>query len=241
MAQPTETIARPGGFGARRFLVRGPDFLSEEALGIIRPRITDYPERRPFFPEFPAPGRRGASRPPAERQAFAPAPGTGGGTYPMERDRTPTPLKPADTTGISAKVGACCPEEGDSSFSSPLVTAATSRVVVTPRIARAFWVFHLQYWSGATAPDPVLQMALAIKVSDDNDTSGGLDTTGINILQLGFGISAVGTVFEPYNVVQQHYPTSPVFTPGNFIKFAWRNNSAGDLHSYATISIKYRD
>jgi hypothetical protein len=237
-----ETPKRAPGYGSARFLIRGSNYLSLARARVLRPRYDEYPERVALDVGFPQPGRRGPSSAPKVTGGQ----GAGGSPaiapisiYPAVRDRSTTPLASVGSVDGSGAGGVGCLDEGDTCISSPSLNAGASRVIPTNRIARPFVITHFQYWSEQTTPTQVLQIALVIKISDDNDTSGGLDTSGINIMQMGANIAAGGNILEPFNVVQTHYPNAIITDRGKLIKFAWRNNSGGALKCYAIVSIKF--
>lgn len=226
------------GFGSERLIVRGRRFLELPVAAALRPRYNEYPERFPVNPAFPAPGKRGASRPKADQSAVTPPGGSGGGTFPESRDRYPSGaenLFPGQSPpGVYTPPMQLLP--GFSFFTSPDLLAGTSRAIVAGHIPGPGWITHISYVSENVIPSGLLEIALVIKLSDDQDTSGGLNSSGDSLDIIN---SQSSNLLEPYNVKQDHFPNLPVPEGGKFLKFCMQNFSAANYDVYFIVDGVY--
>lgn len=248
---------KPGapGYGARRFVVRNGLAIPESVEAQLRGRIDGLPELYSLTPAFPQPGRRSGSRPAAQPGGAGPggeaaAPGTeaGGGVvgapppdiYPGGRPReggadlnVTGNLPPPGSPGASA-VNTCVGEGGLHMQVSRSVPLGTTVVDVSRAINRPFAVrFVSDFWD---VNDPA-NISTRIKLATDNDTTGGINTTGVSLDTDGFG----GAEFGAMGVVQNSYPNLRWSLLPCFIKIIQTNNGAA-AHSHQTvINIEFLD
>jgi hypothetical protein len=77
-------------------------------------------------------------------------------------------------------------------------------------------------------------MALTLLDAPDDDTSGGVLTTGTP-----FEIARNVDFLEPFSSIMNHYPNWKVNAPGRFIKGIFTNASAATIENHVTISLRY--
>lgn len=112
------------------------------------------------------------------------------------------------------------------------VGAATTSVVASRSIARPFVVRYVSFFSNGT--DPTNAQVL-VKLSADNDTSGGVDTSGIPLDTVGFG-----TVdFSGVGVKQESWPNKIWTSVPAYIKVVLRNGTAAAVLFQVVIDVEY--
>lgn len=139
-----------------------------------------------------------------------------------------------DDDGLDLGRGGCPALEGDAMVLTPNVGAGLTVIAThaTP-IARPFLVTHMQYWCDVTVPAGG-NVQLAVKIADDDDTTGGLATSGVNLS----GVRP-DQMAEPFNQTQTEYPNR-VFAGGRkFIKSIWINNTGVAHDTYLSVSWRY--
>jgi hypothetical protein len=235
-----ETITRPGGRGSPRFIVRGQRYLPLDQAALLRALYNEYPERFPLEPEYPAPGRRGGSRPPARQGEEAALVARPAGVYPTARPRDaladislsgglPLPSSP-NASAVNREAGA-----GGTFFNRFTgVVAGATTVLVSERISQPFVIKHAQGWIDIASQ---LATAITIRVAQDNDTSGGTATSGTNIE--GLGVS--GATFGAMNLVGDIWPNIRWTQVPCFIKFVWQNAEATTRMFWTSIDIHFLD
>jgi hypothetical protein len=236
MATPTTTARRAQGFGAPRFLVRGPDFASEESLGIIRPLITDYPERVTQNPLFPFPGRRGGSRPREEVLARESVPHDPNFPQPRPRDKpvdtNPFGGLPAPGTPSASPIVECVGLGGTHLQSHLSVLTLTVTVQASFSLNLPFVIRYLEVVSdGGIA----LSHDVRVKIAQDNNISGGLATTGVPLDSLGFG----GAEFHPGTEPQRAYPNIRWTEVPAFIKLIFNNQDVATHFYHVILSLDW--
>lgn len=181
------TEIKPGGagFGQRRFIVRNGLAISESQERELRPRINEYPELFPLEPRYPQAGRRGGSRPPGAVGGIVEggAPGLPieeliGSNYPGPRPReTGTVL--GGVGGLVSGVGASCQPEGDTYPFSGNFNAGQIRVFSSVRIGPPFVITHVT--ARVNVVHTTTPFLLFVRISDDGDTSQGVNTGGVDL------------------------------------------------------------
>lgn len=235
MATPTTTARRAQGFGAQRFLVRGADFTSEESLGVIRPRITEYPERVPLITGFPQAGRRGGSRPRVEALAEGESMPVPPGLYPIERKRDVQGLTGV-LAGLSvAQQKALLGPRGPGFPRTHRVQVATTvtTVLSTVPLPGPALLTRLEVSSDITAISPFVDVGF--RWATDDDTSGGFATTGNRFFLAG---SSVFDINLPLDTLVW---TPHVLIPANrwFLKIIVRNNQAATITVITAFSVEW--
>jgi len=227
---PISELNQRRGFGSERLIVRGRQYLPLAQAALLRPHYNDYPERFPVNTPYPAPGRRGPSRPKADQTSYpVPSPGSGGNTYPPSRTR--------DERESSAPVLPSGLEQGESFFNSPGVVTGTDRIILIGRAYAPFVITHVEYWGANTSPNAGDGIGLKILADVAGSTSGDFDTVSGDVFE--FINSQSSNILEPFNVVMQHWPN--IFYPqAAFIKAAWRNTiAAGNTAVYLVVDVRY--
>lgn len=235
MATPTETNARGQGFGARRFLVRGADFSSEEKLAGIRPLITDYPERVPLVPGFPVAGRRGGSRPVVDAEALTAALRSSGSLYPGVKERS---------AGVVQGVAAGLSESQQAALLSPRgpgyaragrlqLAAGATTVLPTVALPGPALMTRLDLSSDITAVVPFVDVGF--RYSTDDNNTGGFATSGNRFFLAG------SSEFDINLGLDTMVWTPNILVPFNkwFLKMIARNNQAGTINIVFTVSIEW--
>lgn len=250
-----ETPRRPAAVGSQRFLVRGRGAAPEASLVIVRERTNEYPERFPLDPIYPRPGRRGASPAPrstagAPPPGAAPTPGApptppppptpGSDPYPPPRDRgdsgdidlnsnIPSPGSP------DASASRTCAGNGGAHMQIGIDLAnGSTDVRASTRIDRPFKITYVEHYSDGSAAG---KTQFRLKVATDNDTTGGLSATGVNLDELNLG----GDDFLGDGQLHRSYPNKIVTTLPAYIKFC-HSNATGAQRAFQTIcNIEYLD
>lgn len=225
------------GYGQARFVIHGRGFLELERAAVLRPRYNEYPERFPLDPQFPEPGRRGASRPPTVTRG---AVGGGDGElpvvgrmvppiYPEPRPRgdggiVTNPLNPAPATLNGCDFGG-----GDFVFSERQAVAAGTDVgFVTSFTTGPIRVTQVGYW--ASPAGPLTTVRSKVLVSDENDVTGVYSSSGLSVTaqDIQFGD------FLPFSTRIDVYPQKIFNFSRLCFKFLFRNNTAGAV-DFATV------
>lgn len=239
------------GTGAARFFVRGGSSFSLERAAVLRPAYNEFPSSYPLDPDFPQPGRRSGSRPPpvtgeaGGEQALRRLPG-GAASYPSPRPvggrDIPTGIgNPALAVGRAGEVSSFdpCIGDGDSISIQLTVVNLTETVRVSQRISRPFVIERIQFWG--TNPDSTVttNVIIRVKVSNDNDTNGGLESSGQSIHRLGNQIPDGRDAFIGIARPQEYWPGFVVLDPPKFLKFCFKNETGGTLPASVIASIRY--
>jgi hypothetical protein len=227
-----ETAARAGGFGARRFLVERNGRLTVEQHSLLRPRYNEYPERVSLVEGFPAPGRRGPSRP-AAAQGEGAAPSIPSGVYypvPVERDAGEVDIGGALPSSNSPQASAAqvCAGGGGTHIQIGIdLATGSSQVNVSQRIDRPFKITYVEHYSDAAVS---AKTQFRLKVAGDNSTTGGLAATGVNLDEFNQG----GDDFLGDGQVHRSYPNKIVTNVPAYIKFC-HDNQTGAQRAFQTI------
>jgi hypothetical protein len=238
MATPTTTARRAQGFGAPHFLVRGVDFTSEESLAIIRPLITDYPERVTQNPLFPFPGRRGGSRPRDEVLALESLPHDPIFPQPRAREKGADQplggvLPPDDSPGASP-VLACLGAGGTHYQDASGIVAGADLSVVTVPLTRPFVIRFVSFFCDTT---DVNNISARVVVAPNSDLSAGFNSAGFSIDQGSSGTIA----FRGVASTQVSYPNLKWTSTPAFIKFLVRNLGATTITIQWIANIEWLD
>lgn len=181
----SESEARGAGFGSLRFFVRGRGAVPEATLVALRPRINEYPELFPLNPMFPQPGRRGGSRAPAAVRGAGVGAGSEESVLEPVVDYYPV-ARPREGDGVFGVVGSggvgggvSCQPEGDTYPFSGNFAAGQTRVFSSVRIGPGFVVTHVTAMIEVAIA--TVRFLLYLRVSDDGDTTQGVNTLGVDL------------------------------------------------------------
>lgn len=241
-----ETEIRRPGYGTQHLIVIPNGRLNAEQLKALYDSIAEIPQRVPLHHGFPRPGLRGPSRPRSQTQppegtptlepgnTGTPQPGTTSPTlspYPEPRKRgEPTDLQLTDPS-LPQQLTACA-SDGSVYGISSTVNAGQTRVYASPRINAAFRVTHIFAKSNTnhnTGP-----MTLYFKYSEDNDTNGGLQTSGSGLIKtLETGGINIGV--QPW----QAYPQDTINKRGTYLKMIGVNSDSAAHFVVASISFEF--
>lgn len=116
-------------------------------------------------------------------------------------------------------VPACFGREGRIAGTDESVAATTIVVLPSERIEFPFVLTHVSALiDKALATD----VRLLVKISDDNDTTGGERTTGTDIVNVERSRGRLGLT----NIVREWWPNHRVLNPPKYIKLVMNNNDA---------------
>jgi len=169
---------RGAGFGAEQFAIRGSSALPLSQAAALRPSYNEYPERGGLPFGFPAPGKRGPSKAPAHTGVGAPAPGSGGGTYPPDYERQPI-IGTIGAGGALVGPHIYSQIEGDHYPFSGGFTAGQIRVFSSIKIGPGFVVTRCA--ARIDANHTTSNFLLYLRVGSDPDTSQGVNTLGVDL------------------------------------------------------------
>jgi hypothetical protein len=238
MATPTTTARRAQGFGAERFLVRGADFASEQSLAIIRPAITDYPERVTQNPLFPYPGRRGGSRPRPEDLERSTLPHNPIFPQPRPRDVPAGTayggILPAPGSALASPVLTCLGDGGIHIQRGALILTTVTDAVVTVQFARPFVVRFVSFFCDTT---DVLNISARFLLATNNNVSAGFTSDGVQLDEGSIGAADFIGVAD----TQVSYPNKRWTTVPAFIKLIVRNLTAGTINIQWIVDIEWLD
>jgi hypothetical protein len=236
-------LRRPGAIGVDRDVVRGQRFLDLSVARGLRTKYDEYPERYPFNPMFPQPGRRGPS--PVKAVQNAPAAGGAGGeavaaggspvvapvvdVYPLPRARPGADLgfdaggSPLVDLGQGGAGVNCCPTpEGiHIQFATAILTGVTD-LRATVALARPFVIKYVEFFSDTTE---VSSSRGTLRVDTSGDVSAGAVNQGAQLDEGAIGLADFGLLAgRSYSFPDKHVHAVP-----RFLKFATVNGSGGTV------------
>lgn len=231
-----ETPPRSAGYGSRRFLVDRPAPYSAEQHLLLRPSYNEYPERWPLDVGYPAPGRRGASRPKANTGDEVTLPPMFP-VYPTPRTRepaieSPIPTAGLPTTGADGGDTSCWPR-GETHNQQQSVPAGTT-----------------QYVHGATLQGPFIVTRFFISCDQSTGVNIGVklyiapgmnpgapnSDSGIPIIRNAYN-QAVEV--EPEREGYEGFPNLHIPAGPHFIRGVCRNGQGGAVQFAWLVDIIY--
>lgn len=222
---------RRANFGQERLIVRGSNFLPLERAALLRQSYNEYPERWPLVEGFPRPGQRGGSRPPSSSGGGEGGEGSsslyvppGASVFPPSRLRPEQAAPPQAAYGAQPIPGGspfCDLGSGGTFSTSDTLANGTSTIVVPPKFPFPFVITFVEAWSSIAATGANIQ----VKVSENDDSSGGTSVPGTAIL-IPPGV-ADNAVIAVSNAGAQYWPFYIVSQPNWFLKLVMNNTSGG--------------
>lgn len=173
------------GFGSVRWIVRASNFLPLDRAALLRAAYNEYPERFPLVPGFPAPGRRGGSKPPtrtgtggAESGGVIEGGEFGGGIgslYPDPRTRESRdlPIGIGSQPLPSGGIGSCPIGSGVTIGFSEAVAAGVTVMVPSQFVPFPFLITHIASCNDGAFADEIFMNLL---VRGDRSTDTGAAT-----------------------------------------------------------------
>jgi hypothetical protein len=231
-----KTPNRGAGFGAVRFVVRGPHSYRPDHHLVLRPLYNEYPERFALDPNYPQPGRRGPSRPPLSSGEPPSTTEPRSSLYPTPRLRGPVEIVSYSPgpAGEDLGAGGNCFPRGETHAQLQSVNATTTLNVTGATIRGPFVVtrFYVQM-DKTTGVNVGVKLIVGIGPVPGSDTT---DDDGYPIVRNAFNLPAE---VEPEREGIEGFPNLHVPTGDYHLKFILRNGDASATQFQCLVDIVY--